>query len=45
MLELGAMSRDMRTAADAVTVAGQKLSNPKALLLGPGKQQPGPGEK
>ncbi len=44
-LELGAMSRDIRTAADAVTVAGQKLSNPKALLLGPGKQQTGPGEK
>lgn len=44
-LELGAMSRDVRTAADAVTVAGQKLSNPKSLLLGPGKQQPGPGEK
>ncbi len=44
-LELGAMSRDVRTAADAVTVAGQKLSNPRALLLGPGKQQPGPGEK
>lgn len=43
--ELGAMSRDVRTAADSVTVAGQKLSNPKALLLGPGKQQPGPGEK
>lgn len=43
-LELGAMSRDVRTAADAVTAAGQKLSNPKALLLGPGKQQPGPGE-
>jgi phospholipid/cholesterol/gamma-HCH transport system substrate-binding protein len=44
-LEFGAMSRDVRTAADAVTVAGQKLSNPRALLLGPGKQQPGPGEK
>lgn len=44
-LELGAMSRDVRTAADAVTAAGQKLSNPKALLLGPGKQQPGPGEQ
>lgn len=43
-LELGAMSRDVRTAADAVTVAGQKLSNPKSLLLGPGKQQAGPGE-
>jgi phospholipid/cholesterol/gamma-HCH transport system substrate-binding protein len=44
-LELNAMSRDVRTAADAVTVAGQKLSNPKALLLGPGKEQAGPGEK
>lgn len=43
-LELGAMSRDVRTAADAVTTAGQKLSNPKAMLLGPGKQQAGPGE-
>lgn len=43
-LELGAMSRDVRTAADAVTTAGQKLSNPKSLLLGPGKQQAGPGE-
>jgi phospholipid/cholesterol/gamma-HCH transport system substrate-binding protein len=43
--ELGAMSRDVRTAADAVTAAGQKLSNPRALLLGPGKQQAGPGEK
>lgn len=44
-LELTAMSRDVRNASDAVTVAGQKLSNPKALLLGPGKQAPGPGEK
>lgn len=44
-LELTVMSRDVRTASDAVTVAGQKLSNPKALLLGPGKQQLGPGEK
>ncbi len=44
-LEFSAMSRDVRTAADSVTAAGQKLSNPKALLLGPGKQQPGPGEK
>lgn len=44
-LELTAMSRDVRAGADAVTTAGQKLSNPKALLLGPGKQQLGPGEK
>ena len=43
-LELGAMSRDVRTAADAVTAAGQKLSKPKALLLGPGKEETGPGE-
>jgi phospholipid/cholesterol/gamma-HCH transport system substrate-binding protein len=43
--ELGAMSRDVRTAADSVTVAAQKLSNPKALLLGPGNQQLGPGEE
>ncbi|NWG39529.1 MAG: MCE family protein [Hydrogenophilaceae bacterium] len=44
-LELTAMSRDVRTGADAITNAGHKLSNPKALLLGPGKQQLGPGEK
>jgi phospholipid/cholesterol/gamma-HCH transport system substrate-binding protein len=44
-LELTAMSRNVRTGTDAVTKAGQKLSNPKALLLGPGKQQLGPGEK
>lgn len=44
-LELTAMSRDVRTSADAITTAGQKLSNPKALLLGPGRQQMGPGEK
>ncbi len=44
-LEMTAVSRDVRTGADAITTAGQKLSNPKALLLGPGKQQPGPGEK
>jgi phospholipid/cholesterol/gamma-HCH transport system substrate-binding protein len=44
-LELTAMSRDVRAGADAVTTAGQKLSNPRALLLGPGKQQLGPGEK
>ena len=44
-LEFGAMSRDVRMAADSVTTAGQKLSNPKALLLGPGKQERGPGEK
>jgi phospholipid/cholesterol/gamma-HCH transport system substrate-binding protein len=44
-LELTAVSRDVRTSADAVTVAGQKLSNPKALLLGSGRQPLGPGEK
>jgi phospholipid/cholesterol/gamma-HCH transport system substrate-binding protein len=44
-LELTAVSRDVRTSADAVTVAGQKLSNPKALMLGSGRQPLGPGEK
>lgn len=44
-LEMTAVSRDVRTGANAITSAGQKLSNPKALLFGPGKQPPGPGEK
>lgn len=44
-LEFTAVSRDVRTAADSVTAAGQKLSNPKALLFGSGKEQLGPGEK
>jgi phospholipid/cholesterol/gamma-HCH transport system substrate-binding protein len=44
-LELTNVSRDVRTSADVVTTAGQRLSNPRAILFGPGQQQLGPGEK
>jgi phospholipid/cholesterol/gamma-HCH transport system substrate-binding protein len=44
-LELTNVSRDVRTSADVLTTAGQRLSNPRAILFGPGKQQLGPGEK
>ena len=44
-VEITAIGRDVRATTDAVTVAGRKLSNPKALLLGAGKPKPGPGEK
>jgi phospholipid/cholesterol/gamma-HCH transport system substrate-binding protein len=44
-LELTNVSRDVRTSADALTTAGQHLSNPRAILFGPGQQQLGPGEK
>lgn len=44
-LEITAGGRDVRAAADAVTAAGRKLSNPQALLLGSGRAKPGPGEK
>jgi phospholipid/cholesterol/gamma-HCH transport system substrate-binding protein len=44
-LELTNVSRDVRTGADALTTAGHRLSNPRAILFGPGKQQLGPGEK
>jgi len=44
-LELTNVSRDVRTSADTLTTAGQRLSNPRAILFGPGKQQLGPGEK
>jgi len=43
-LELTNVSRDVRTSADTLTTAGQRLSNPRAILFGPGKQQLGPGE-
>jgi phospholipid/cholesterol/gamma-HCH transport system substrate-binding protein len=39
------IGRDVRTSADAITVAGRKLANPRSLLLGSGKSKPGPGEK
>ncbi|MFP5418114.1 MAG: MlaD family protein [Gammaproteobacteria bacterium] len=44
-LEMTNVSRDVRTSADALTAAGQRLSNPRDILFGPGTQQLGPGEK
>lgn len=44
-LELTNVSRDVRTSADTLTTAGQRLSNPREILFGPGQQQLGPGEK
>ena len=44
-LELTNVSRDVRTSADTLTTAGQRLANPRAILFGPGAQQLGPGEK
>lgn len=44
-LELTNVSRDIRTSADTLTTAGQRLSNPRTILFGPAEQQLGPGEK
>jgi phospholipid/cholesterol/gamma-HCH transport system substrate-binding protein len=44
-LEMSNISRDVRTSADALTTAGQRLSNPRDILFGPGNKQLGPGEK
>jgi phospholipid/cholesterol/gamma-HCH transport system substrate-binding protein len=44
-LEMTGISRDVRTSADVLTTAGQRLSNPRAILFGPDKKQLGPGEK
>jgi len=44
-LELTNVSRDVRTSADVLTTAGQHLSDPHAILFGPGQKQLGPGEK
>ncbi|MDA8129211.1 MAG: MlaD family protein [Betaproteobacteria bacterium] len=44
-LEMNSMSHDVRTGASALTTAGQRLSNPRAILFGPDKKQLGPGEK
>ena len=44
-VEMTNVSRDVRTSADALTTAGQRLSNPRAILFGPGQKQLGPGEK
>jgi len=43
-LEMTNVSRDVRASADVLTTAGQRLSNPREILFGPGKQQLGPGE-
>ncbi len=43
-LEITNVSRDVRTSADVLTNAGQRLSNPRAILFGPAKQHLGPGE-
>lgn len=43
-LEMTNIGRDVRTSADALTKAGQRLSNPDAILFGPHKKQLGPGE-
>ncbi|MBI1283202.1 MAG: MCE family protein [Thiobacillus sp.] len=43
-LELTNVSRDVRTGADSLTTAGKRLSDPRAILFGPGEQQLGPGE-
>ena len=44
-LEFTCVSRDLRSSADSVSTAGQRLSNPRGILFGTGKQQAGPGEK
>lgn len=44
-LELTNISRDVRGGADALTTAGQRLSNPRAAIFGAGKKSLGPGEK
>lgn len=44
-LEITNVSRDVRTSADVLTTAGQRLANPRSILFGPSKQQLGPGEK
>ncbi|HMM46921.1 MAG TPA: MlaD family protein [Thiobacillaceae bacterium] len=44
-LELTSVSRDLRTGADALTTTGQRFSEPRTILFGPGAGQLGPGEK
>jgi phospholipid/cholesterol/gamma-HCH transport system substrate-binding protein len=44
-LEVTNMSRDVRSSADILNTAGQRLSDPRAVLFGPEQQQLGPGEK
>lgn len=44
-LEMTNVSRDVRRSADALTAAGQRLSNPRDIIFGPASQQLGPGEE
>lgn len=44
-IEMTNVSRDVRTSADSLATAGQRLSSPRAILFGPSSQQLGPGEK
>lgn len=44
-LEMTRLSGDLRTTTDTLTTTGQRLSDPRAILFGPAKQQLGPGEK
>jgi phospholipid/cholesterol/gamma-HCH transport system substrate-binding protein len=44
-LELTSVSRDVRNSADSVGAAGQRFTDPRGLLFGDGRPQPGPGEK
>lgn len=44
-MEMTHVSRDVRASTDVLTTAGQRLSNPRDILFGPGTQQLGPGEK
>ena len=44
-LEMTNVSRDVRTSADVLSTAGQRLANPRVILFGPSQQQLGPGEK
>ena len=44
-LEMTSVGRDVRTSADVLTTAGQRLSNPRTILFGPDRKQLGPGEK
>ena len=44
-LEMARLSSEVRTTSDTLTTTGQRLSDPRAILFGPAKQQLGPGEK
>ncbi|MET0507858.1 MAG: MlaD family protein [Burkholderiaceae bacterium] len=45
LLELRSTARDLRTAVDGLGRTLDKLSDPRAALLGPGEGQLGPGER